>query len=422
MNSPLSDEPSTTLRICIVLLLAVLGLVLIHHPGTSDVPIFLKWAETIKLKGAVKGFKALNMDYPPLCSWLLGRFYSWGLKLGFDGLITIKFSLLVFLIGTTYLFGRLTRNFTLAILFYMSLVVGVASLGYVDIYFAPFLLGAIWALSKGRYELFAVLYSLSCMIKWQPVIIGPFLAIHCFRSLIGNIRSKADWLTLGRRCALPALVVLAPLFIIYKPEPIIHSLFSTSSRNHFLSGFALNFQWIIGHVMEMLNPDEHGGLMFGHAHPMSSPSPLFSMLNKLPFLFSFGYVLFRSLRSPLSVWHTLCWCLLGFLCYFIFNTGVHENHLFIPLLLIFFLNASGVLSSDVTIAMVIMLNLNQTLFYGFEGQRVSIPGIPGSQGDVLLVTSVINCVAFGIMLYQLSIKLRQPELVKLSKEIPPEPL
>jgi hypothetical protein len=72
--------------------------------------------------------------------------------------------------------------------------------------------------------------------------------------------------------------------------------------------------------------------------------------------------------------------------------------------------------------MVIMLNLNQTLFYGFEGQRVSIPGIPGSQGDVLLVTSVINCVAFGIMLYHLSIKLRQPELVKLSKEIPPEPL
>ena len=81
------------------MLLAVLGLVLIHHPGTSDVPIFLKWAETIKLKGAVKGFKALNMDYPPLCSWLLGHFYSWGLKLGFDGLITIKFSLLVFLIG-----------------------------------------------------------------------------------------------------------------------------------------------------------------------------------------------------------------------------------------------------------------------------------------------------------------------------------
>ncbi len=422
MNSPCSDSPSTALRICIALLLVVMGLVLMHHPGTSDVPIFLKWAETIKLKGAVKGYSSLNMDYPPLCSWLLARFYSMGMRLGFDGLISIKFSILVVLVGTTCLFGHLTRNFALAIFFYMSLVIGATSLGYVDIYFAPFLLGAFWALAKGRYELFAILYSLACMIKWQPVIIGPFLAMHCLRVFISNVRSRADWLMLGRRCALPALAVLAPIFFIYQPQPIYHSLINTSYKNHFLSGFALNLQWIISHIMEILNPDEHGPLKFGHAHPMNSPSALFTTLNRLPFLLSYGFLLFRAWRSPLSVLHTLGWCLLGFLSYFFLNTGVHENHLFIPLLIVFFLSASGVLSVDVTIAMAIMMNLNQTLFYGFEGQRVSIPGVPGSQGDVLLVTSVINCVAFGVIFYHLTRRLQQPSLCKLPIEKPLEPL
>ena len=127
------------------------------------------------------------------------------------------------------------------------------------------------------------------------------------------------------------------------------------------------------------------------------------MLLKLPervlFFASYAVVLIVFLRQPKTFERLIGYSILGYLCYFIFNTGVHENHLFLAVCLAWvmvFLNPAYRLQA---ITLSLVGNINPILFYGFFGT-----GLPFSRViagiDVTLLFSVLNlCLFAGLLLH-----------------------
>ena len=96
--------------------------------------------------------------------------------------------------------------------------------------------------------------------------------------------------------------------------------------------------------------------------------------------------------------------MLGYLAYFSFNTGVHENHLFLICCLawiLVFLEASQLMRC---VNFSIAANANLFLFYGVFGQRVN-PVIAGL--DITLLFALANLCLFGGFLLVAWLNVRQ---------------
>ena len=92
--------------------------------------------------------------------------------------------------------------------------------------------------------------------------------------------------------------------------------------------------------------------------------------------------------------------LLGYLAYFIFFTGAHENHLFVPLVLSAVLIAIERKYFAWFILMAMALNLNLLIFYGITGEENVrfIRSIGGFDLSVLL--AFVNVVVFFALAYK----------------------
>ncbi len=397
-----------------VLLAAVtfLSVLVLADPGSSDVSKFwLPWMTSLSERGLVAGYAANQTDYPPLAMVVLAAVSAMARALDIPLFVALKLSLLGFLLATTGTFWGLSRSVAMAAALQLSLVLNSVALGYLDVYFAPTLLASLWALRARRPVLFATLFAVTCLIKWQPLLLAPFAGAH----LLGDDAWRAGrWVDRLRNAltllALPAGLVVAVTFSVFG-TPILLALVKAGG-NYMLSGEALNLGWVVTHVLHVLDPGRFGPLVGGEATPVQCVRAcgLVLLPFKAIFLLLYGTVWVAFVRTTRSFDGFAFYALAGCLAYFIADHGVHENHLFLAVLL-----AAVCWAQDRTLGKLFLIwalaaNLNLVLFQGFDGR-----GFPG--GRALLVDAALPLSVLVTLLgaWHIAIALRRVGWVSASR-------
>src|SRR5690606_2440813 len=90
----------------------------------------------------------------------------------------IHLSILFNLLLSTFVFYKITRNISITIVFYFVFFYPSIILKYLDINYTPYLLISLFFLSRKYFFWFGVFFTIAALIKWQPLILAPFLAIY----------------------------------------------------------------------------------------------------------------------------------------------------------------------------------------------------------------------------------------------------
>ena len=380
------------------ILITIVTLCFLRSPGSKDVyDWFLPWVRNAETKGLASGYEANRGFYPPFHAIILLCVAKTGQFLRITHFLAFKLSVVLFLFLTSLAFLAWTRSWHLTIALHLSLLLCSVGLGYTDIYFAPTLILSLWALKKGRRTTFMILYCVSCLIKWQPLIIAPFVLVHFLE--IKDIRRwrKIKVWALARTAALPAVMIAAFALLVFGREVLVS--FVRGLTDPHLSGNALNLHWILTYVLHLFYPEKFGGLINGVSRCIAMQRGLWiTILTKLLFVIPYGALLVSYFRRDKTFEGLLWYSLVGYWAYFILNTGVHENHLFLPCVfsvICAWLNRSHV---QVMIALLIMSNINLFVFYGADGRGLSFGRVVGV--DVTLLLALFNVIFFGVVFIQ----------------------
>ena len=374
------------------LMAALLALVFFNSPGTVDVELWLRWTRTIDEIGIINTYTFNEEFYPPLSYIILWFVSKASLLFNVNHFTALKGSLYLFLLLTSLSFYCYTRNILITTMLLLSLTLNTMALGYIDIYFAPCLVASLLALEKKKLVLFTILFTTSFLIKWQPIIIIPFLVIHLLNintlKDISNIQIKELLL----KVLLPFASLLILMLIIFGmafPNSLLHG-----AMEGYLSGYALNFNWIYTFALRVLNPSNFGPLTeAGFVRLIRAPSFAVSLMPKLLFLISYTVIFIRFFTSKRSFNNLIGYSLLGYLSYFTFYTGVHENHLFMPCILVailFYLNTEYILFF---FSWSLAANINLFIFFGIEGKGLPFNRVVGGI-DTTVLLALINLFLF----------------------------
>ncbi len=146
------------------------------------------------------------------------------------------------LVATTLVIWRWTRDWRITALVYASLVLSSILLGERDVLTAPPLLLMIAALKYRRWTLATLSLEAATLLKWQPLILLPFVLVYMFSHMAFRHWMKA--------VALPALLVILVTVALF-PEALIS--LSTGLSHPFLSGNALNINWLATYAVRTAN-------------------------------------------------------------------------------------------------------------------------------------------------------------------------
>jgi len=344
----------------LLFLIAMLG-----SPGTSDARLFEKWLTNAVNLGPKNGFLANAEDNPPLGTAILWLVHFATYPFGLNEFWTLKAAVLAALIITSVLVFFWTESALGALAVIPLLGLNSVALGYLDILFAFTLVGSLWALQARRYEIASALFAICALTKWQPLIIFPFVTMYF---LIGE-RSGPDLRKTWFRVwpgALICLVVVA----VYGWTPIDNALLA-ATRQRFLSGNALNFNWVLTSYLENFHSRSWGGLLNGKlVHHLYVTDSLLVIIRSVFYTF-YGLILLLFALRKRTFSEFLLYSAAGFLCYFTFNTGAHENHLVVGALLLLVL---GLQDKDFRVHALFvgaMLNINLFIFYNYTGLPVT---------------------------------------------------
>ncbi len=383
----------------VIILVLLVTLSFINSPGTDDVVRYwVPWADHAADLGGPAGFAAdeAQYGYPPYGSVILASTVRLGRALGIGTFEALKWSLVVFLVAASALIGLWTRSFIVAALFCLALLLNSVALGYIDIYFAPTLILALWALKARKWVWFTVFFIVACLTKWQPVIIAPFIALY-----ILDIQHLKHWRQINVRqlavtVLLPAALVLGVTLLVFEAAPLALSL-TKALNNEFLSGDALNFSWIETHWLHVFYPNDFGGLIGGEAGYIVSDALRVTLLPKVLFFLTYAVALVAFFKREKTFENLINFSLIGYLAYFTFNTGVHENHLFLAAILaviLFWINREQL---SVMLILVLISNVNLVLFFGIDGKEPPFSRVIAHTVDVALLLSIFNVVFFLLL-------------------------
>lgn len=351
-----------------LLLVNLVALSLFFSPGTGDVSIWANWTREINNHGLIGGFEQSGTDYPPLSFVILAAVSQCAQAFEATQLFVLKWSLLLFLAGTAACFYWFTRSLILTAAVELALTLNSMGLVYLDIYFAPFLFAGLFYLQRGNLNRGLFLFTISCFIKWQPLIIAPFVLVY----VLGEIKPRSlEPKRVGRQ--LMPLVLSAglalSLFAIFG-FPIFQSLHRALTRHLFLSAYALNLPWLQTWALHLINPEKYGALQNGEIDIFLTTDPIVVWPDKILFYLSYFAILVAFARQTKTFERLIVYSILGSMAYFLFNTGVHENHLFLVCCLAWILAFLAPNQLVRCLNLTIAANANLFLFYGVFGPRI----------------------------------------------------
>ena len=347
--------------------------------------------------GLVGGFVHSGTDYPPLALIILATVARCADAFGIAVFLALKWSLFIFLLATAASFYWLSRNLILTAALELSLILNSVALGYLDIYFAPFLIAAFFCLQRGHFKIGVLMFAISCSIKWQPLLIAPFVCIYVMAAAGEGLSGRDKAYRRIIPFIIAALVVVLPMVMIFGAGAIINSLQSAMTRHNFISGYALNFGWLHTWALHLWAPEKYGSLQNGEVGLIQTRDALLMLPEKILFYLSYAAILIAFALQKKTFRRLIVYSMLGYLSYFLFNTGVHENHLFpiacLAWILVFIDSSQLVRAINFSIA----ANINLFVFFGVFGQRVPcvIAGV-----DITLVFALMNIGLFvGLLLH-----------------------
>lgn len=377
------------------LLACLLPALFLRVPGTGDMGIWAQWMQDIDRLGFVGGYAAIADVQPPLNSVFLG-IVSWASHLlGWDPLFGVKVSTLLALWTTGALVAYGFRSWLAGAAVVLACTLSVG-LGYLDIYYAPFLVLALLSLRSGRVAWFAFWFAIAAMVKAQPLILAPFLLVCALYQPVLRPDGHLSWRRILSQLVAPAAVVLVPLAVLYGPSMV--AAMGYAAGGHYLNGHAFNLAMLLNYVANVAAPTGIGapGLTDGLLS-LIPPQPLSAPLRVL-FLGTYGLALWAYIRRRDPSFRTLLESsALGFLCYFTLNSGVHENHLFVFVLLLALLATEVPAYRAWFAAFAVLAIVNLVLFYGLTGTG---PGFVRTIGglDIAVVFAMVTlaCAAWFV--------------------------
>ncbi|MBE9532001.1 MAG: hypothetical protein IME98_04270 [Proteobacteria bacterium] len=389
----------------------VAGLILLKSNGMVDMTTWVRWIGDLNAKGVITTYIdliAADEEYPPLSIVILGGVGSFAKAATIHNYYAVKLSILFFLLLTSLSFYLYTRDILLTALIQFSLTLVTVALGYIDIYFTPFLVVSLFALSradedgdKWSYTIFSVLFTIGFLIKWQPIVMMPFVLLYLFK-----VDSFKDFFRLDRslilKAVVPSLVIIFIVFLIFgKSFP---EAFFNAGNEDYLSGFAANLNWVLSYLLHLLSPARYGPLTReGYVTILGTPQLPAMLVTglKLLSITVYFFIVYSYLRVQKKSFVSLIkYSLLGFLAYFIFFTGAHENHLFVPCVLSAVLLVISKKDFAWFLLMSLGLNLNLLVFYGITGDENvrfmrSIAGF-----DLSVLLALLNVMVFFVLAYK----------------------
>ncbi len=378
---------------CLLVLGVLAGLVLLRSYGTSDMDNWLLWQKRTLHDGLVRGYASQASDYPPLAFallWLAGKVDR---LVNIDHLLGIKASLFVFYLGAIATLLAWRRDLWLAVASIWLLLPNGIGLAYTDVHFAPILLGALWAFSLGSNGIGLFLYTTACLIKWQPLIVAPFVLIYLFAKR-PRLSDRRAW----ARLLLPTLALLTFVGVVFGMESVraFARAFGAVSHHPNLSGNALNLHWVITWLVATVHPQTFGGLHDGMVWRIRSGADAAQWWLRVPFAVCYLATLLAFARRRLSFADFLRLSFVGYVVYFMLNTGVHENHLYVPALLALTLTGIDRRFLPVFLLWTTYGNLNQFFFYGCDGREPSWSRVVGL--DLSVAIACVGLVMFAALL------------------------
>jgi hypothetical protein len=201
-----------------------------------------------------------------------------------------------------------------------------------------------------------------------------------------------------RRAVLRAVAGgMIPLFILFLffGTEMVRALGRALSHRG-LSSNALNLWWLVTHALHAAWPDAFGSLDAGIAgHIYSPPGALLQLLVlRVPFLLAYGAVLVSLWRRETSFPRLVQHALVGYLTYFMLATGVHENHLFVAVVLAAVLALRAGDGGRAFVIWASVFNVNLWAFYGASGR------LPMSR--VLSIDLALPLAALNLWLFALA--------------------
>jgi hypothetical protein len=368
-------------RLAVLLLpaLVLYGLFLPFY-GTEDVTIWLSWMDQTVEQGVPATYAVNNGGYPPGAFMVLNVMERLSRATGLSPHAVLKGTLALASVAAAGVLLAWSGNPTHAVVLLIAVAVNGAALGYLDVLMAPLLLLAIFAFTRTRFSAAGALFAAALLIKWFPLIIGPFFAAALFRGTDDCLRWR-DGLRRLSQAALGALVVIVPIVAWVNVGPVLGAL--RFAMNHpALSFQGLNANWLIQLFIYL---SQHG------TGPLWSPdAPTVMAIMRAAFWASYalllGLFVLRG-RGPADfIWYAC----VGFYTYCMLATGVHENHLFLAPVL-----ACGLLASRhrdavwLAIYLGVSANLNLVLFYGLSGAEL-FPQDPLTNVPLLGVTVIVS--------------------------------
>src|SRR5436309_11580550 len=261
MIEPARNAPKWS-AVALLLLVSLIAVSLFFSPGTGDVSIWVDWIREISSYGLIGGFKHSGTDYPPLAFVLLAAVSRGAATFGIAQFLALKFSLLIFLLATAACFYWFTRNLILTAALEFTLILNSVALGYIDIYFAPFLIAGLFQLRRGNLNRGVLLFTISCFIKWQPVIIAPFICSYVLSLAQGGPDTHCKPQMRILPFALATVAVALPIITVFGAA-VIHSLGRGMTDDPVLSGNALNLSWLHTWALHLAQPGTYGALKDG---------------------------------------------------------------------------------------------------------------------------------------------------------------
>ena len=372
---------STAVHVLLTLANAGAALALLGSPGTSDTKTWSAWMAAAASQGVVAGYASNVTDYPPLAMTILGGVHGVAALTGLDPFLAFKLSLLVALWASAGIVLAWTRRPLVANAMHAALLLNAIGLAYLDVYAAPTLLLALWALHRDRLAWFSVLFAVSCLTKWQPLLLLPFLLLHAGpRRLLAAI--------------LPGLLVAVIVVLTFGGK--VGEAFRLAGSHPYLSGNAANLGWVLTHALHRSLPEIYGPLIDGRAKFIvlgrdASDTWIQWPLRAMAYT-GYGACLWRAMRDRLALDSTLGLALAGFLAYFTFHTGAHENHLFVPCIVAIVLASVDARWVWPAVGVAVVSNANLALFYGFTG---TLPGWVRTAGiDLVLPLAIAEIALF----------------------------
>jgi hypothetical protein len=377
--------------IMLLVLLAVFAFTFLNFKGTDDANNWLRWVAQTRESGLVGGYKSADMNYPPGAFVLLTVSARAGTVIGIPERVGIKLAIYFMLLLTIAIFLAYCKNAFLSALLGLSLILNSVDLAYIDIFFAPFLLLALWAIEKQKIALFAVAFMLAVLTKWQPLVLTPFFALYLLQINSLKEARSIPWKRILTGAVLPGAAVAGLTLAIFG-LPLLKSLQQALSFP-VLSAQALNANWILTYILNIIDPARYAPLINGAPNFIFESQGFISSLPRFLFWILFAIILALWFRAAKTFENLMLFSLLGYLAYFTFGVGAHENHLFVAVLLAAVL---AHIRSDywpVFVTWALAANINLFVFYGIDGRTLPFSRLVWGF-DTSIALAAVNVILF----------------------------